>query len=142
MIVPDANLLIYAHDEQSHHHRAAKSWWEGVLSGTEPIGLPWVVLLAFVRLMTHPNVCAHPLSVEQIRDVVAVWKQSPNIRLLQLSESAMDTYFDLLIEAGLGGNLSTDALIALHARENSATVYSNDRDFDRFTGVRRINPLG
>ena len=50
--------------------------------------------------------------------------------------------FELLEEAGSGGNLSTDAMIALHAMEYSATVYSNDRDFDRIAGVKRINPLG
>jgi len=43
--------------------------------------------------------------------------------------------------AGMGGNLSTDALIALHAREHSATVYSNDRDFDRFPGICWLNSL-
>ena len=41
----------------------------------------------------------------------------------------------------MGGNLSTDALIAVHAREHSATIYSNDRDFDRFKGIKRVNPL-
>ena len=141
MIIPDANLLIYAHDEKSHYHSKAKRWWERSLSGTEAIGLPWVVLLAFVRLVTHTQICANPLSVEQVRSVVDHWKRSENLRLIQLSDTALDTYFDLLSDAGLGGNLSTDAVIALHAREYSATIYSNDRDFDRFSGIRWVNPL-
>lgn len=141
MIIPDANLLIYAHDEKSHYHPKAKCWWERSLSGPEAIGLPWVVLLAFVRLVTHTQICANPLSVEQVRSVVDHWKRSENLRLIQLSDTALDTYFDLLSEAGLGGNLSTDAVIALHAREYSATIYSNDRDFDRFSGIRWVNPL-
>ena len=37
----------------------------------------------------------------------------------------------LLDEAGLGGNLATDALIAAHAEDYGATVYSTDRDFAR-----------
>jgi len=41
----------------------------------------------------------------------------------------------------MGGNLTTNALIAVHAREHSATIYSNDRDFDRFSGIKRANPL-
>jgi len=61
MITPDANLLIYAHDELSLCHAQAKRWWEGELSGTEPIGLPWVVLLAFVRIMTQTQICTNPL---------------------------------------------------------------------------------
>ena len=141
MIIPDANLLIYAHDEKSHYHLKARRWWERALSGPEAIGLPWVVLLAFVRLVTHTQICANPLSVEQVRSVVDHWKKSENLRLIQLSDTALDTYFDLLSDAGLGGNLSTDAVIALHAREYSATIYSNDRDFDRFSGIRWVNPL-
>jgi predicted nucleic acid-binding protein len=42
---------------------------------------------------------------------------------------------------GLGGNLTTDALIAAHAIENAATLFSNDRDFDRFSGLKWTNPL-
>jgi uncharacterized protein len=41
----------------------------------------------------------------------------------------------------MGGNLTTDALIALHAREHSATIYSNDLDFGRFPGIKWVNPL-
>lgn len=141
MIIPDANVLIYAHDENSRYHSKSKRWWEDALAGSEAIGLPWIVLLAFVRLVTHTQICANPLSVEQVRSVVDLWFQSRNLRLIQLSDTSLETYFDLLCEAGVGGNLSTDALIALHAREYSATIYSNDRDFDRFSGIRWVNPL-
>ena len=60
MIVPDANLLIYAYDTTSPHHAKARTWWEERLSGDEPVGIPWVVVLAFTRLLTHPAVCAAP----------------------------------------------------------------------------------
>ena len=91
--------------------------------------------------MTHTQICANPLSVEQVQVLVEQWMQSQNTRIIQLSENALGAYFNLLSDAGLGGNLSTDAMIALHAREYSATIYSNDRDFDRFNGIRCINPL-
>jgi hypothetical protein len=141
MIIPDANLLIYAHDEAAPQHRRAREWWESVLSGTESVGLVWVVVLAFTRLLTHPQLSQNPLSVAEVRDMVGQWLDCPNVRLLSLSEQALPRFFALLEEAGGAGNLSTDALIALHAMEHSATVFSNDRDFDRFAGVRRINPL-
>ncbi len=141
MIVPDANVLIYAHDETSRYHHNARKWWESALGGTEPVGLPWVVVLAFVRLMTHPQVCENPLAVAQVRELVGDWLAQPHVRLIHVSDLAVARFFDLLEEAGGGGNLSTDALIALHAMEHSATVFSNDRDFDRSAGVRRVNPL-
>ncbi len=141
MIIPDANLLIYAHDTTSPSHARAREWWEGALSGLEPIGLAWVVVLAVTRLLTHPNVCENPLSTAQVRQIVEQWMSFPHVRLIHLSENALVRFFDLLEEAGMGGNLSTDAMIALHALEHSATIASNDRDFDRFAGVKRINPL-
>jgi toxin-antitoxin system PIN domain toxin len=141
MIIPDTNLLIYAHDEASPFHGKARLWWESALSGGEPIGIPWVVILAFTRLLTHPSICENPLSPAQVRGIVEHWVSFAHVRIIHLSENALGRFFDLLEEAGTGGNLSTDALIALHALEHSAIIASNDRDFDRFAGIKRTNPL-
>ena len=61
MIIPDANLLLYAYDEASAFHLRAKSWWSTCLSGPEPVGLVAVVLFAFVRIGTSPKVFETPL---------------------------------------------------------------------------------
>ena len=53
MIVPDLNLLIYAHDPDSPVHESAQRWWTGLLDGTEPVGLPWAVLTRFMRLVSN-----------------------------------------------------------------------------------------
>ena len=141
MIIPDANLLIYAHDSRSPRHGRAKQWWEATLSDREPVGLPWVVVLAFTRIMTHPQICEDPLSIKEVRTMVEDWIDAPCLRIIQLSDQALPRFFDLLEDTQMGGNLTTDALIALHAREHSATIYSNDRDFDRFPGIKWVNPL-
>ena len=141
MIVPDANVLIYAHDQTAPAHKVARKWWERALTGSEPVGLPWVVILAFVRLMTHPSLSDNPMSVEQARECVAHWLEQPNCRVLPTGVATVDRFFRLLEKAGVGGNLSTDAMIAAVAGEYGGTVYSNDRDFDRFEGVVWKNPL-
>jgi len=142
MIIPDANILIYAYDTASPQHAAAKRWRESVLSGTGPIGIPWVVMLAFTRILTHPALCENPLSTEQVRKIVEQWLAHPHLRLLNPAEGSLGPFYDLLQEAGMGGNLITGAVIALHTRQHGATLYSNDRDFDRFSGIRRVNPAG
>lgn len=141
MIVPDANLLLYAYDESFSHHAAARGWWEQVMNGSEPVGLPPVVLLAFVRLATHPSVAAHPRSVAEVRVIVDSWLQTPHVRVLPTSVSLIGRFFDMLVAAGHGGNLSTDALIAAHTLDAGARLYTNDRDFGRFPGVVTVNPL-
>ncbi len=50
MIVPDANLLLYAYDKTSPFHTKAKQWWEQCLSGAEPVGLTHPVVFAFLRM--------------------------------------------------------------------------------------------
>lgn len=141
MIVPDANLLIYAYDQASPFHVNAKAWWEDVLSGNEPVGIPMVVVLAFTRILTHTRICQNPMTTREVQERVSVWFGCPHVRLLSTSESSLQVFFDLLTGSGTSGNLCTDALIAVHAREHSAVIYSNDRDFDRFPGIKWTNPL-
>jgi uncharacterized protein len=141
MIVPDANVLIYAYDRTSDLHRVARRWWESVLSGSEPIGIPWVVILAFVRLVTHPVLCENPMTIAQARQAVESWFRVDQVRLLAPGAATFEYFFDLLQQAGTGGNLSTDAMIAALAIEHGGSVYSTDRDFSRFPKVRWQNPL-
>lgn len=141
MIVPDANLLIYAYDAMAPLHARARAWWERMLSGSEPVGIPWVVVLAFVRLMTHPSLSANPMTVAQAQTAVTAWMRVAHVRLLPTTPATMALFFTLLEQAGTGGNLCTDALIAAAASEHGGCVYSNDADFARFRSQAWRNPL-
>lgn len=141
MIIPDTNLLVYAYDAMSPRHARARSWWEDALSGGEPVGIPWIVILAFVRLMTHPTLSENPMTVAQAREAVAAWLALPHVRLLTTTPASFEHFFDLLSAAGTGGNLSTDAMIAALSVEHGGCVHTNDRDFARFHGVVWRNPL-
>lgn len=77
MKVVDANVLLYAVDRQSPQHRVAKGWIDQALSGSEAIVLPWLSLLAFVRISTHPSIYDRPLTVDQACDVVDQWLRAP-----------------------------------------------------------------
>ena len=141
MIVPDTNLLIYAYDESSSHFAGAREWWEDVLSGNRVTGIPWVVVLAFTRLVTHPGICANPMAVEDVRDRVDRWLTFDHVRLLSPTDRTISLFFDLLEGVGTGGNLSTDAMIAALALEHGGCVHSNDADFGRFPDLMVSNPL-
>lgn len=141
MIVVDTNLLVFAYDATAPRHASARRWWEGVLSGDEPVGIPWVVVLAFTRLLTHPTICDRPVTAAEVRAIVETWLAESHVRLLSPTDETMRIFFSLLESAGTGGNLATDALIAAHAIEMAATVHSDDRDFVRFPSLRWQNPL-
>ncbi|MCE2405872.1 MAG: VapC toxin family PIN domain ribonuclease, partial [Dehalococcoidia bacterium] len=79
MIVPDVNLLVYAHNDGGPYHVAARRWWEGLVNGGERVGVPWVVSAGFVRLMTHPRVLVHPATPSEAVDYVAEWFRFPHV---------------------------------------------------------------
>jgi uncharacterized protein len=141
MILPDTNLLIYAHDQEAPYHVPARAWWLGALKGTESVGIPWIVILAFIRLSTHPGLLRQPLGVRQAREVVDLWLQPAHVRVLHSSDRSLQKTWALLEAVGAGGNLCTDAHIAALALEHGGCVYSNDRDFGRFPDLVWENPL-
>lgn len=141
MIVPDANLLIYSVDSKSVFHERARMWLQGAITGPEPVGLAWGVLVAFIRVTTRPGVIPEPIRVPEAFDLVAEWLSHPPVRLLEPGPRHFDLLRELLVQAGTGGNLTSDAHLAAIAMEHGAEVYSSDGDFARFAGLRWRNPL-
>lgn len=141
MILLDANLLIYAVNETLPQHTAARAWLEEALSGNDAVGLPWVSILAFLRITTRADIFPHPLTAEQAMGYVDEWLQQPFVQPVVAGDKHWSVLRNLLEVSGLAGNLTSDAHLAALALENGATVYSADNDFKRFAGVRHINPL-
>ena len=141
MIVPDLNLLIYAHNEDAPHHEPARRWWEGLVNGTERVGVPWVVSIGFVRLMTNPRVLVHPVSTNEATGHMRAWFRFPHVTPVNPGADHLTRFARNLAAAGVGANLVTDAHIAALAMEYQAEVHSNDTDFSRFPGLRWRNPL-
>lgn len=141
MILLDANLLIYAVNASLPQHAVARAWLEETLSGNEAVGMPWVSLLAFLRITTRDDIFAHPLTPEQAVGYVDEWLQQPFVRPVVAGDKHWAVLRNLLEVSGLAANLTTDAHLAALALENGATVYSADNDFKRFAGVHHVNPL-
>ncbi len=141
MILLDANLLIYAVNKDLPQYHKAHPWLERVLSGSETVGLPWVAVLAFIRITTNPRIFETPLSVEQACEYVDAWLAQPVVSLVSPGERHWGVLRELLLDVGTAANLSTDAHLAALAREHGYTIYSTDNDFKRFAGVRHVNPL-
>jgi hypothetical protein len=139
--IPDLNLLLYAVDRESAEHDRALAWWNGVLSGSETVGLAWSVLLGFVRLTTNPRVFRSPLSPEESLDYVARWLGVGVTTVVEPTTRHATVLRDLLARSGTGGNLVGDAHLAALAIEHGADLCSADRDFGRFAGLSWVNPL-
>lgn len=141
MILVDANILIYAIDEDAPQHRPAREWLEEAFGGTEPVGLPWIVLLAFVRLVTRQAIVRHPLSAEAALAYVDEWLSLPAVQPVSPGPGHWAVLRTLLASTGTAGNLTTDAHIAALALELAAPICTADRDFLRFAGVKVVGPF-
>jgi toxin-antitoxin system PIN domain toxin len=141
VIIPDINLLLYAHNEAAPHHASARTWWSDCLNKSEPVALPWIVSSGFIRLTTHPRVLADPLSPEQAVDYVSSWLGRPNVLVIEPGKTFHTHFFGYLKALRTGGNLTTDAYLAALAVEHQAELHSNDTDFYRYNGLRWRNPL-
>lgn len=141
MILLDANVLLFAYDASSPFHSKARPWLEGVLSGTEPVGIPWPTVLAFLRITTNPRVLAHPFSIEEATRAVSSWLALPHVVLPGPGERHWQILAALLDHAQARGPLVSDAHLAALAVEHGATLATADRDFSRFDGLRTTNPI-
>jgi uncharacterized protein (TIGR02677 family) len=74
----DANVLLYAVNEDSQHHHAARRWLDEALAGAATVAWSWPVLLAFMRIATRPGIFPRPLPVSTALDVVRDWLAAPS----------------------------------------------------------------
>jgi uncharacterized protein len=141
VVVPDINLLVFAYNEAAPRHDAARAWWEGLMIGRERVGVPWAVVVGFVRLLTHPAVLEQPVSPLAALDRVRQWFGREQVQSLDPGPRHLAILEELFESTGVGGNLTTDTHLAALAIEHQGELHSSDADFGRFPGLRWHNPL-
>ena len=141
MILVDVNLLVYAVFINSPRHGPAREWIDATLGGTEFVALPWAVLAGFVRISTNPRVINHPLTLDEALAYLDDWLSLPVVRVIGPTPGHREEFARMLRGAKAMGNLVSDAHLAALAVEYGCTLASTDDDFQKFPGLRWINPL-
>ena len=142
MTVVDANVFLYAYNEDAPQQRAAADWLTKLLESGEMIGLPWVTLWAFIRISTNSRVWTNPRPAAEAFAIVREWLAQSGVVALQAGPLHLDILEKLSKDHGVVGPLATDAVLAAIAIEHGASLASTDQDFRRFTGLKWVNPLG
>ncbi len=141
MILVDANLLVYAHAASLPQHERARSWLDTQLNGDTRVGMPWLSLLAFLRVMTNPRILERPESTMNAWRQVCAWLEVPVVWIPEATERHRDVLGRLLEQTTVTANLVPDAHLAALAIEHGLMLCSADGDFARFTTLRWRNPL-
>lgn len=142
MILPDVNLLIFAYNPGALQHEAARNWWQNCLDHSEPVGLPWVAVLGFIRIITNPKIVSPCASPREALACVSEWLSLPHVYLLHPTTHHFTLLSECIDELGTAGNLTTDAHLATIAMEHGYILHTTDADFSRFKNLKWVNPLG
>jgi len=134
--MPDVNVLVHAINPDSLHHAPARRWLEQAFREPAGVGLAWNALLGFLRLTTKRDVLAKQLSINDALRFVDEWLAHPQARILHPTDRHAAVLARLLVGAGRGGNLVSDAHLAAIAIEHGAILGTFDGNFEHFAGLR------
>lgn len=142
MIAVDTNILVYAHRLDAVHNALAYARLSDLISGSAPWAIPWTCIHEFISIVTRIGRWPDPTPLHAALDQVEVWRSSPTLELL----SEPDAYWDVLRIAATAGRVAGprvhDARIAAICLSHDVReLWSADRDFSRFPGLRVVNPL-
>jgi toxin-antitoxin system PIN domain toxin len=141
MILPDVNVLVYAHREDAVDHKLYLQWLEGILQSGQSYGISDHVLSGFLRVVTHPRVFAPPSPIRAALDFVRQIREQPNCRLITPGPRHWQIFTGLCQSLSASGNLIPDVWFAALAIESDCEWITTDRDFEHFPGLRRRHPL-
>lgn len=138
----DANILLYASDDNSPFHRRALELIDEVARGPQIVYLFWPTLMAYLRIATHPAIFARPLPLADARSNLDQLSGLPNVQIAGEQERFWRGLGDVLDDAAPTGNLLPDAhIVALMLANGVRTILTHDRDYRRFRHIEVQDPF-
>ncbi len=141
MILPDINVLVYAHREDAGDHLAYRAWLQAVVDADPAYGLSELALSGFLRVVTHPRIFNPPSPLEEALAFIAGIRQQPNCTIIAPGVRHWGIFAGLCERVGAKGNLIPDAYFAALAIESGSVWITTDRDYSRFPGLKWRHPL-
>jgi uncharacterized protein len=141
VLVPDVNVLIYAHRAESPDHPRYAEWLRSMAEGDEPYGLSDLACSGFVRIVTNPKIWEEATSVDDAFAFVGALRNRSQARTLTHGTASWEIFARLCTAARARGKLVADAYLAALAIEHGCELVTADGDFARFAGLRWCHPL-
>jgi toxin-antitoxin system PIN domain toxin len=141
LILPDVNILVYAHREDAPDHLKYRAWLEDLVNADAAYGVCGLVLSGFLRVVTHPKVFSTPSTIRQALAFADQIRGQPNAVPVEPGARHWAIFRRLCGDHDVKGNLVPDAYLAALAIESGCEWLSTDRDFRRFKGLRWRHPF-
>jgi toxin-antitoxin system PIN domain toxin len=138
----DTNVLLYASDESCPFHGPAIDLLETLAAGPDLVYLFWPVALGYLRISTHPAIFQKPLSPAEAMANLDDFVTRPHVRTGGEADDFWDTYRELASLVTVRGNLvPVSHVVALMRQHGVSTIWSQDRDFLKFPGIKVQDPF-
>lgn len=142
MTAVDTNILVYAHRGEMPMHEPARRCIRQLSESTAPWAIPWPCVHEFVAVVSNPRAFRTPSPMDVALTQMEYWMDSPSVVLLGETKSHWRFLRTIVGSAKIAGPAVHDARIAALCQQHGVTtLFSVDRDFSRFTGLRTVNPL-
>ena len=140
MVLPDVNVLVHAHREESAHHVACYGWLERTMKADQAFALSELVLSSVLRIVTHPGIFTPPTPLDGALSFLSGLLVQEQAVVVSPGPRHWDIFSRLCRETDARGNLVTDAYFAALAIESGCEWITNDGDFARFPGLTWRRP--
>jgi toxin-antitoxin system PIN domain toxin len=142
VLLPDVNVLLYAHREDSHpEHALYAEWVTRLATGQEPFALSVLALTGVIRIATNPRIFKPASTLDQALAFTGELVSRPTARLIGPGPRHWVLLTELCRQAGASAKLVADAAHAAVALEYGCTLVTTDSDFGRFPGLRWQHPF-
>ncbi len=133
MLMPDVNILIYAHRQDEAVHRYYKDWFDRLVAGPQPFALSVLVAVGFVRVVTNPRIYPTPTPLPLALAAVEQITEHPHCRMVAPDTIHFGKVAELCRATGAAGKHVADAQHAALAIVEGCTFVTRDADFARFS---------
>ena len=138
----DTNVLVYATHTESQFHARARALVEHLVAGPALAYVFWPAILGYLRIVSHPTILERPLSNDEAMSNVQALLAPPHIRTAGEGDDFWETVQSVAADVKPRGNLIPDAhVVALMREHGVSTIWSHDRDFRKFRGIRVRDPF-
>ncbi len=137
----DANVLVYASNTADRVHAPARTLIQRLAKGPDLVYLFWPVLMGYLRIVTHPAILPRPLAQSEAMNNITALLSLGHVR----APGETDAFWEVFHGTAAGhvrGDAVPDAHIAALMRAHGVgTIYTRDRDYRRFDGIRVEDPF-
>ncbi len=141
MIAIDTNVLVYAHRADVPQHLVAHALMARLTEDDRPWALPWPCLHEFFAVVTSTH-WDTPTTAAQAWSVVRNLVDAPGAQLIGEGVNHLDILTEIIRRGHVRGGMIHDARIAAICLAHGVNeLWTADRDFSRFPGLKTYNPF-